>query len=177
VGDKMPEKIKIYTLGHSTRSLDEFIELLQNFKISLAVDIRSIPRSKHNPQFNFETLPQKLEQAGIKYFHAAKLGGLRHVKKNSPNLGWKNSSFRGYADYMQSDGFKEAADELMLMAKNDQIAIFCAEALWWRCHRRLLADYLMVNGIMVCHIMSKNKCVAHELTSILKLENRKIFYP
>lgn len=128
----------VFTVGHSTRPLAEFIALLAAHSVTRLIDVRSVPRSRHNPQFNGDTLPVALEAAGIRYEHIAGLGGFRHTSSESPNLGWRNASFRGYADYMQSAEFAQNLASLMKLAKQEQVAIMCAEAVPWRCHRSLI---------------------------------------
>lgn len=165
------------TIGHSTRTLDEFVALLQENKVTLLADVRTIPRSRHNPQFNSETLPGSLDEVGIGYVHLPDLGGLRHTVKDSVNMGWRNASFRGYADYMQTTGFEKALTELASLAKTDLVAIMCAEAVPWRCHRSLIADALMVRGVHVADIMGPGKTSEHRLTKFAKVEGTEITYP
>lgn len=167
----------VYTIGHSTHPIDEFVSLLKNYQIELVADIRSIPRSRHNPQFNEETLKKTLEAEGIKYVRLTKLGGLRHAVKDSVNLAWKNLSFRGFADYMQSAEFEAGMDELAELAKNHRVAIMCAEAVPWRCHRSLVGDALLVRGIRVEDILEEGKSREHRLTPWAKVEGKKITYP
>jgi uncharacterized protein (DUF488 family) len=137
----------VMTIGHSTRTLEEFIRLLQAHAATCIVDVRTVPRSRHNPQFNKASLPRSLKKIGLKYVHTPGLGGLRHAKRDSPNLGWQNASFRGYADYMQTPEFADSLEEAIRLAKQDRIVLMCAEALPWRCHRSLIADALLVRGI------------------------------
>ncbi|MGH7490528.1 MAG: DUF488 family protein, partial [bacterium] len=148
----MPERPTIWTLGHSTRPIDELIGLLRVHQISLLVDVRTVPRSRYNPQFNTDQLALSLRDAGLRYRHLPELGGLRKPKKDSVNDGWRNASFRGYADYMQTDKFQRALEELM--AYGTRTAIMCAEAVPWRCHRSLIADALVSRRWNVRHIMS-----------------------
>ena len=131
---------KVLTIGHSTRSIESFIEMLRAFGVKRLIDVRTIPRSRTNPQFNRESLPQSLAEVGIEYTHAAELGGLRHSRKDSLNTVWRNASFRGYADYMQTPEFETAIESLIEAAKREQITIMCAEAVPWRCHRSLIGD-------------------------------------
>ena len=157
----------ILTIGHSTRTKDEFIALLREFEIDLIADVRSIPRSRTNPQFNTDVLPQTLAEAGIGYRHLKALGGRRHRVKNappSPNTFWRNDSFRNYADYAAMDAFRAGLDELRAIARDHRCAIMCAEAVWWRCHRRIIADYLLSQGDRVVHIMGPGKADPAELT-------------
>ena len=143
VGDKSkrnPRRVTLWTVGHSTRSLDDFIALLQAHGIRRLVDVRTIPRSRHNPQFNKDQLPESMKQAGIQYVHMPALGGLRHACRDSVNGAWRNASFRGFADYMQTAEFEVALKELIRLARSRRTAIMCAEAVPWRCHRSLIAD-------------------------------------
>jgi uncharacterized protein (DUF488 family) len=149
-----------FTIGHSTHPLPGFVDLLREFGIGRLVDVRSIPRSRRNPQFNAETFPQALAAAGIDYDRIAALGGLRGHRRSdppSPNGYWDNASFRNYADYAQTEAFREGLDELRALGRDRPCAIMCAEALWWRCHRRIIADYLMAAGEHVTHILGPGK--------------------
>jgi uncharacterized protein (DUF488 family) len=170
-------ELTIYTIGHSTRTLDEFIELLKTYGISVLVDVRTVPRSRHNPQFNKETLPTTLKPHSIRYIHMPEIGGLRHPKHDSINLAWKNSGFRGYADYMQTKEFTDNLLKLTALARENCLAIMCAEALPWRCHRSLISDALVVRHVKVLHIISKNSTITHELTEFAHVEGTKITYP
>jgi uncharacterized protein (DUF488 family) len=152
------------TIGHSTHTLEEFIGLLQAHGATCIVDIRTVPRSRHNPQFDKAYLPRSLEQAGLKYVHMPALGGLRRAPGDSPNAGWRNASFRGFADYMQTPEFARSLDELIRLAKQERIVLMCAEAVPWRCHRSLIADALLVRGIATEDIMSLTRRQAHSLT-------------
>ncbi|MGE5264512.1 MAG: DUF488 family protein [Acidobacteriota bacterium] len=167
----------IYAIGHSTRPLDDFVELLKAHGITLLADIRTIPRSRHNPQFNRESLERELPKKGIQYRHLAELGGLRHSSRDSINLGWQNSSFRGYADYMQTRAFASAIRRLMELAKGERVAIMCAEGNPFRCHRLLVADALTVRGVHVLHISSRKSAKEHRLTSFAHAEGTRITYP
>ncbi len=167
----------VLTIGHSTKSLDAFIDLLQAHSITMIVDIRTIPRSRHNPQFNKETLPDSLSKAGIGYKHLPGLGGLRHARKDSQNAGWHNLSFRGFADYMQTGEFKKNLEELIHLAESERIVLMCAEAVPWRCHRSLIADALSVRGILVEHIMSLDRRLPHSLTPFAVVNGMDITYP
>lgn len=167
----------ILTIGHSTRPLDEFIALLKAHQVTLLVDVRTIPRSRHNPQFNKESLPDSLEKAGIGYIHMRGLGGLRHAKPDSVNAGWRNLSFRGYADYMQTPEFENRIDELIALAREHRIAVMCAEAVPWRCHRSLIGDALTVRGIRVEDIMSLTQSRAHTLTPFANVRGSTVTYP
>jgi uncharacterized protein (DUF488 family) len=165
------------TIGHSTRSIDEFIGLLRAHAVSRVVDVRTIPRSRHNPQFNRDALADSLKAAGLGYVHLPELGGLRHAKTDSINAGWRNASFRGYADYMQTPEFEQSLEELIQLAKEEQIAIMCAEAVPWRCHRSLIADALLIRGIRVEDIMSVTRRQVHTLTPFAKVQGSTITYP
>ncbi len=167
----------IFTVGHSTRSIGEFISLLHENRIQLLVDIRTIPRSRHNPQFGKESLANSLQAAGLDYTHMPSLGGLRHARKDSPNLGWRNESFRGFADYMQTGEFDEALRELIAAAAETRLAVMCAEAVPWRCHRSLVADALSARGIEVLHIMGTEKLTPHKMTSFARVEGNRVWYP
>jgi uncharacterized protein (DUF488 family) len=157
----------MFTIGHSTRSVGELIALLRYAGVDLLVDVRSVPRSRTNPQFNTDTLPQPLAQAGIGYRHIRALGGLRHRPKGapaSPNTLWRNDAFRNYADYAMTETFRAGLAELRALADEHRCAIMCAEAVWWRCHRRLVADYLLAEGVPVGHIMGSGKIEPARLT-------------
>jgi uncharacterized protein (DUF488 family) len=168
---------RIFTIGHSTRSIEEFIGLLRVHDVKRLVDVRTIPRSRHNPQFNRENLPVSLREANVEYIHAPELGGLRHARSNSVNTGWRNLSFRGFADYMGSEAFAEGLDRLIEGAGRGKTAIMCAEAVPWRCHRSLIADALTVAGHPVEHIISSSKPQAHTLTPFARTEGGIITYP
>ncbi len=168
---------QIYTIGHSTRTAEQFIGLLQAHGIHTLVDIRSIPKSRHNPQFAQTALKKTLGKAGIEYVYLGALGGLRHAKEDSVNRGWHNASFRGYADYMATEKFHDGLDELIGIAKNERTAIMCAEAVPWRCHRSLVADALTKKQWMVRHIQSRKTASEHVLTPFLRMRAGKIIYP
>ena len=165
------------TIGHSTRTLEEFIHLLQANGATCVVDVRTIPRSRHNPQFNMDSLHGSLEKAGLKYVHMTGLGGLRHAKSNSPNMGWRNASFRGFADYMQTPEFAQSLQELLILASQERIVLMCAEAVPWRCHRSLIADALLVRGIRTEDILSEAKRLVHTLTPFAQVQGTTIIYP
>jgi uncharacterized protein (DUF488 family) len=167
----------ILTIGHSTRTIEAFIELLRAHGVKRLVDIRMIPRSRHNPQFNRDMLPKTLLHAGIGYTHMEELGGLRHARRDSPNAGWHNSSFRGFADYMQTADFEAGLERLVKTAELERTAIMCAEAVPWRCHRSLIADALSVHGFPVEHIMSPTRTQPHSLTSFAHVQGTHITYP
>jgi uncharacterized protein (DUF488 family) len=168
---------KLWTIGHSTRPNDEFIKLLKGYTIQQLVDVRTIPRSRYNPQFNMESLAKSLKKAKVIYVHMPQLGGLRKAKKDSINAGWKNASFRGYADYMQTPEFWTALENLMADGRDRKTAIMCAEAVPWRCHRSLIADALIVKGWTVRHIMSETKADEHRVTSFAVINRDSITYP
>ena len=167
----------IYTIGHSTRSIEEFVTLLHTFEIKVLADIRTVPRSRHNPQFGREELPQELSDAGIRYVHLPALGGLRHSPASELNAGWRNASFRSYADYMQTAEFAAGIDELLALATDARTAIMCAEAVPWRCHRSLVGDALLVRGIAVHDIMSATSAPEHQLTKFAAVNGTTITYP
>jgi uncharacterized protein (DUF488 family) len=153
-------KATIFTIGHSTRTSEEFVALLSESHVLLLADVRSIPRSRTNPQFNADTLPRTLHRSGISYAALPALGGRRHRRKGaspSPNGFWQNSAFRNYADYAMTDAFRAGLRELIALSRQQRCAIMCAEAVWWRCHRRIIADYLLADGIPVAHIMGPCK--------------------
>ena len=151
----------VLTIGHSTRTIEEFINLLLAHGVSRVVDVRTIPRSRHNPQFNADTLPRSLKQVGVGYVHMAGLGGLRHPARDSLNIGWCNGSFRGFADYMQTPEFAPSLDEFIELARQGGVSLMCAEAVPWRCHRSLIADALLVRGIHTEHILSLTRRQVH----------------
>jgi uncharacterized protein (DUF488 family) len=159
------------TIGHSTHPIEEFMRMLETHGVETLVDVRTIPRSRHNPQFNRETLPACLQAAGIEYIHIEGLGGLRHARPDSVNTGWRNLSFRGFADYMQTPEFGAALDQLIGLSRARCTAIMCSEAVPWRCHRSLIADALSVRGIPVEHIMSAASRRPHTLTPFAHLDN------
>jgi uncharacterized protein (DUF488 family) len=173
----MSRQPTIWTIGHSTRQIGEFTDLLRAHEIRLLVDVRTIPRSRHNPQFNTDTLAQSLREAELQYRHLPELGGLRKPKKDSFNDGWRNASFRGYADYMQTDKFQRALEELMAYGTDTRTVIMCAEAVPWRCHRSLIADTLVSRGWEVRHIMSPEKVTPHVLTPFALIEKDMLTYP
>jgi Protein of unknown function, DUF488 len=167
----------ILTIGHSTRSLEDFIALLRGHGVERLVDIRTIPRSRRNPQFNSDMLSKSLQRAGMAYAHLKELGGLRHPRRDSINTGWRNASFRGYADYMQTSDFTEALSRLLQLCAAQRCAVMCAEALPWRCHRSLLADALVARGVPVEHILGAARRQAHSLTPFARIENNRVTYP
>ena len=171
------ERLVVLTIGHSNRTWRDFLELLRAHHIKRVIDVRSIPRSRHNPQFNRTILSKKLRAARIGYVHLRKLGGLRHAHRDSPNMGWRNASFRGFADYMQTSDFEAGLHRLMKLATQKRSAIMCAEAVPWRCHRSLIADALTVRGIHVDDIMSMKRSQVHSLIPFARVEGHRITYP
>jgi uncharacterized protein (DUF488 family) len=165
------------TIGHSNRPLDELIAMLQAHGADLLVDVRTVPKSRHNPQFNTDNLPGPLLRAGIEYLHMPGLGGLRRARIGSINSGWRNDSFRGYADYMQTPEFEAALGGLIHVAEGRHAAVMCAEAVPWRCHRSLIADALTARGIPVEHIMSAAKREPHRMTSFARVDGTRLTYP
>jgi uncharacterized protein (DUF488 family) len=171
------DKPLICTIGHSTHPLHEFINLLEINEVAHILDVRTVPRSRHNPQFNKETLPGALQAVGVKYTHLPGLGGLRHAHKDSINGGWRNTSFRGYADYMQTPEFSENVQDVMELATHERCALMCAEAVPWRCHRSLIADALMLRGTRVEDIINNRGRKPHSITSWARTDGLRIFYP
>ena len=167
----------VLTIGHSTRTLAEFIGLLRAHAVSHVVDVRTVPRSRHNPQFNKTSLPSSLKKADVGYVHLPGLGGLRHATPDSLNVGWRNVSFRGFADYMQTPEFEQSLEELIRLANKDRVVLMCAEAVPWRCHRSLIADALLVRGIQTEDIMSSARRQVHSLTPFAKVRGIVITYP
>ena len=167
----------VFTIGHSTRTVEEFIDLLQAHAVSRVVDVRTVPRSRHNPQFNKDSLAGSLGKAGLRYVHLPGLGGLRHAQRDSINTGWRNTSFRGFADYMQTPEFKESLGELIQVARQERTAIMCAEAVPWRCHRSLIGDALTIRGIRTEDIMSPTQRRVHTLTPFAKVRGTTVTYP
>lgn len=171
------EGTEIFTVGHSTRSLDELVELLRSFGVAVLADVRSIPRSRHNPQFNRDSLPAPLASAGIAYHHMSRLGGLRRPSKESCNSGWHNPSFRGFADYMATDPFQLGLAELRILRDQGQVAIMCAEAVPWRCHRSLIADAIVARGGTALHISGRGHASSHRLTPFALVRDGNVSYP
>jgi uncharacterized protein (DUF488 family) len=167
----------VLTIGHSTHSLEEFAALLLAHGANLVVDVRTVPRSRRNPQFNKDSLPDSSRKVGLGYGHLPGLGGLRHARPDSPNVGWRNASFRGYADYMQTPEFQQRLEELIQLTQHDRVAMMCAEAVPWRCHRSLVADALLVRGILSEDIMSLTGRQVHTITPFAKVTGCTITYP
>ncbi len=167
----------VFTIGHSTRAIAEFIRLLKAHRVERVIDVRTIPRSRHNPQFNRDQLSPALHRARIHYRHMPGLGGLRHAERDSTNTGWRNASFRGYADYMQTAAFEESLTRCIQLAKRERVALMCAEAVPWRCHRSLIADALLVKGIEVREITSGIRARPHVLTPWARVKGTRVTYP
>jgi uncharacterized protein (DUF488 family) len=167
----------IFTLGHSTLPMERFIALLRTYGIERLVDIRTVPRSRHNPQFNDTALASTLTAEGVEYVPMQALGGLRRARKDSTNTGWRNASFRGYADYMQTEPFRDALEALIQMSRQKRVAIMCAEAVPWRCHRSLVADALSTRAVPVIEILSERNYRTHKLTPFAHVEGMQITYP
>jgi len=167
----------VYTVGHSTRPLEEFIALLKAHGVTKIADVRTIPRSATNPQFNYDTLPHALRRAGVGYVHLPGLGGLRKPRPDSPNAAWRNESFRGYADYMQTPAFEENLQTLLALAREDAVALMCAEAVPWRCHRSLIADALVAHGLRVEDILGPTRRQEHTLRPWAHVEGTRVSYP
>jgi uncharacterized protein (DUF488 family) len=172
-----PDLPMVLTIGHSTHPLDIFIQMLQRHGVTLVADVRTVPRSRHNPQFNRETLPDSLKGVRIGYVHLPGLGGWRSPRAVSPNQGWRSPGFRGYADYMLTAEFAEHLEAVMELARRARVALMCAEALPWRCHRSLIADALLVREIPVEHIMDRDSSQPHRLTPMARVEGTRITYP
>ncbi|MDH5668930.1 MAG: DUF488 domain-containing protein [Nitrospira sp.] len=168
--------LTLWTIGHSTKPIEDFVALLHAHGIRQLVDVRTIPRSRYNPQFNTEALANSLSEAGIGYRHAGELGGLRKPKNDSINTGWRNDSFRGYADYMQTDAFGKALNTLTTDSREQRTVIMCAEAVPWRCHRSLIADALVNRDWEVRHIMSETKAERHRMTSFARTDEGRLSY-
>jgi uncharacterized protein (DUF488 family) len=167
----------VHTVGHSTRSADEFVALMREFGVVRVADVRTVPRSRHNPQFDISVMPDWLSAAGIAYEHMPGLGGFRHTTPDSPNLGWHNDAFRGYADYMQTPEFAVAIEHLVLEARQSVVVVMCAEAVPWRCHRSLIGDALVVRGITVNDIIGPGSARPHRLTAFAEVDGERLTYP
>jgi len=170
------EGVTVLTVGHATRPAEDFVALLHDNGVDTLADVRTVPRSRHNPQFNRDTLPGRLAAAGIAYVHLPALGGLRHPRRDSINTGWRNASFRGFADYMQTPEFEAALAGLVEIARERRVAIMCAETVPWRCHRSLIADALAARGAEVEHILGEGRR-RHRLTPFAKVEGTRVTYP
>ena len=172
----MEENKTIWTIGHSTRSFEEFVAMLQSFNIELVADVRSYPGSRRFPQFNKEELEISLPQNDIQYVHLKNLGGRRKASPDSKNTGWRHASFRGYADYMEASAFKDGIKELVKSAKVQRTAYMCSEAVWWRCHRSMISDYLKLQGWNVMHVMGIGKAERHSYTEPARIVNGELNY-
>jgi uncharacterized protein (DUF488 family) len=170
-------RARVLAIGHSTRPVEELVELLRSCGVVTLADIRSVPRSRHNPQYERTALERTFPAAGLRYVHLPQLGGLRHARRDSPNAGWRNASFRGYADHMQTPEFEEGLAELRRLAHDGPVAVMCAEAVPWRCHRSLLADALFAHGVVVEHIVGKGRTRPHRMTPFAVREGRRVVYP
>src|SRR5215510_16325202 len=168
--------ITIWTIGHSSRSAEKFVELLLAQEIKVLVDVRSFPGSRRLPQFNKPELAESLRRVGIEYRHEPRLGGRRKPRADSHNTAWQNASFRAYADHMESEEFRRGVEELLEVAANGRTTVMCAEAVWWRCHRSLIADYLKAEGHTVLHIIDQNKTEEHPFTSASRIVDGKLSY-
>jgi uncharacterized protein (DUF488 family) len=166
----------IWTIGHSTRSIDEFIEALASQDITALVDVRSFPGSRRYPHFNKSKLSESLAAVGIEYLHMPELGGRRRAREDSHNTAWRNEAFRGYADHMETEDFRSGIERLLALAKAKRVAIMCAEALWWRCHRSMISDYLKAQNVEVIHILSADKTEPHNYTSAAGIVDGELSY-
>jgi uncharacterized protein (DUF488 family) len=173
---KEQSQVTVFTVGHSTRSADDFVRVLKAHRIELLVDVRSFPGSRRLPHFNKESLKHSLEPAGVEYEHMPQLGGRRKASPDSKNTAWMNAGFRGYADYMETEAFRQGIDELLKLANSKRTAVMCAEAVWWRCHRSLIADYLKSNGVDVLHLIDEKKSEPHPYTSAARIIDGKLSY-
>jgi uncharacterized protein (DUF488 family) len=169
--------VTIYTIGHSTRTLDEFVVLLRAHHIRQLADVRTVPKSRRHPHFVGEALAGTLPEAGVAYRHFAGLGGLRKPRKDSRNTAWRHESFRGYADYMETPAFQRALEDLMAWSGPHPTVVMCAEAVWWQCHRQLIADALVARAVEVRHIMSDRPAPLHTLTAFARTDDGRVTYP
>jgi uncharacterized protein (DUF488 family) len=169
--------IEVHTIGHSTRTLDELVAILRGFGISVLADIRTIPRSRRNPHFNGDVLRASLRARRLRYVHIPELGGLRRPGKDSPNTAWRNASFRGFADHMMTEAFEIGLEKLHALASGRSVAVMCAEAVPWRCHRSLVADALTARGARVEHIMGAGRSAPHRMTAFAVVERARVTYP
>lgn len=172
----MEKALSVWTVGHSTRSPEDFNETLRAHEIEVLVDVRSFPGSRRYPHFNKPELSRRLESIGIAYLHLPALGGRRRPSPDSKNTAWKNSSFRAYADHMESEDFQEGIEALLELAQTKRTAVMCAEALWWRCHRSLIADFLKAKGVEVIHILDAKKTETHPYTSAARIVEGRLSY-
>jgi uncharacterized protein (DUF488 family) len=169
--------VEVYTIGHSTRPIEELVQALRDFGVSTLIDIRSIPRSRHNPQFNTDALSATLRSCALRYAHLPRLGGRRRARRDSTNTGWRNISFRGFADYMSTDDFEAGMLELRATMAHGNIALMCAEAVPWRCHRSLIADVLTARGARVLHLTGKSHAALHRMTPFARIKGASVTYP
>ena len=172
----MENKTELWSIGHSTHEIKEFLNALKSFEIKVVADVRTFPGSRRYPQFNKDQLKIALAAAGIDYLHFPDLGGRRDARPDSLNMAWRNKMFRGYADYMETAEFRAGIARLLDVARARRTAIMCAEAVWWRCHRSLISDYLKANGVEVTHIMAKGKSAEHPFTSAARIINGELSY-
>jgi uncharacterized protein (DUF488 family) len=170
------KSVKVWTIGHSTRAIDEFVAALKAHGIETLVDVRSFPGSRRYPQFGKDKLAASLAEAGIEYEHFADLGGRRRARTDSRNVAWRNEGFRGYADYMETPNFREGIERLIALARSRCTAIMCAEAVWWRCHRSLISDYLKASGTEVIHIIDVERAEPHPFTSAARIVSGELSY-
>lgn len=170
------DPVTIWTVGHSNRTLEDLLELLRSQEIQMLADVRHFPGSRRLPHFNKENLSESLPKAGIEYIHFVELGGRRRTRPDSPNKAWRNESFRGYADYMMTPEFHAGIDRLLKVARQKRTAIMCAEALWWQCHRSMIADFLKAAGHTVIHILTAKKTEEHPFTSAARIVDGKLSY-
>jgi uncharacterized protein (DUF488 family) len=177
MGEAAEPGLVLYTVGHSTRSAAEFVAILAAHQVRQLADVRTVPRSRRHPQFEREALAAHLAAHGIGYRHVPRLGGLRRPRRDSTNTAWRTPGFRGYADYMQTPDFEAGVAELLAYAATGQTVVMCAEALWWRCHRALLADALVARGVAVWHILSPTERQPHRLTPFARVESGRVSYP
>ena len=168
--------LTIWTVGHSTRSIEEFMQILTSHEIKTLVDVRTYPGSRRYPQFNKPELAASLESAGIAYVHQPKLGGRRKARPDSKNTAWNNESFRGYADHMETAEFQQGIEELLELAREHSTAVMCAEAVWWRCHRSLISDFVKASGVKVMHILSDKKAEEHPYTPVARIIDGQLSY-
>ena len=166
----------LWTIGHSTRPLDQFLALLRQYEIEALADVRRFPTSRRHPQFNEAALRQTLEEQGIEYLWLPKLGGRRPTKRDSPNTAWRNASFRGYADYLTTPEFSAGLDDLLALAQRRRTAIMCAEVVWWRCHRAIISDVLLSRGWQVIHILDEHKSSTHKYSAAARIVDGQLTY-
>jgi len=169
--------VTVYTVGHSNRTLEALLGILRAHGVECVADVRTVPRSRHNPQFNADTLEKTLPEAGVAYVRLPRLGGLRKPRKDSRNLAWRNDSFRGYADYMETPEFEKGIVELLTLARDRRTVIMCAEAVYFRCHRSLISDALLCRGVAIVHLLDGKKTADHRLTAFAKIEDGRPVYP